>query len=73
MNEENLSNLVITAALHDIGALTVNERDELVKMDVENPQPHASLGSYMLDSFEPFHRISEILFYHHWRYDMDDQ
>lgn len=73
LDRESLSNLVITAALHDIGALTVSERDELIKMDVDNPQPHARLGSYMLDSFEPFHKISEILFYHHWRYDMDDQ
>lgn len=73
LNEERLSNLVITAALHDIGALTVSERDELVKMDVENPQPHAWLGSYMLDSFAPFHEISRILFYHHWSYDQDDQ
>ena len=61
LNEEKLSDLVIAAALHDIGALTVSERDELIKMDVENPQPHASLGSYMLDSFEPFHKISKIL------------
>ena len=71
LNEEKLSDLVIAAALHDIGALTVSERDELVKMDVDNPQPHARLGSYMLDSFEPFHKISKILFYHHWRYDQD--
>lgn len=73
LSGEKLSNLVITAALHDIGALTVRERDELVRMDVENPQPHARLGSYMLDSFAPFHEISRILFYHHWSYDRDDQ
>ena len=71
LDDEKLSDLVITASLHDIGALTVSERDDLIKMDVENPQPHARLGSYMLDSFKPFHKISKILFYHHWRYDQD--
>lgn len=73
LSEERLNNLVIAAALHDIGALTVSERDELIKMDVENPQPHARLGSYMLDSFAPFHEISRILYYHHWSYNRDDQ
>ena len=72
LSEERQNNLVIAAVLHDIGALTVSERDELIKMDVENPQPHARLGSYMLDSFAPFHKISRILYYHHWSYNRDD-
>ncbi|MDK2807512.1 MAG: hypothetical protein PWP24_244 [Clostridiales bacterium] len=57
--------------MHDIGALTVKERDELIQMDVENPEPHCSLGSYMLESFEPFHAVAKIVFYHHWDYRRD--
>ncbi|WP_373482681.1 HD-GYP domain-containing protein [Acetobacterium sp.] len=68
---ERLSDLVIAASLHDIGALTVGERDDLIQMDVENPFPHSSLGSYMLSSFSPFAQISKIIFYHHWHYDQD--
>ena len=59
--------------MHDIGALTVTERDQLIHMDIDNPHPHARLGSYMLDSFEPFHKISNILFYHHWDYQLDEE
>lgn len=70
---ERLSDLVIAAALHDIGALTVSERDCLIQMDVENPFPHSSLGSYMLASFSPFKNISKIIFYHHWHYDQDNK
>lgn len=70
--QEDLGDLVIAAALHDIGALSVSERDRLIQMDVENPYPHSSLGSYMLESFEPFDQISRIIYYHHWRYE-DDQ
>lgn len=66
-----MSDLVIAAALHDIGALTISERDQLIQMDVENPHPHSSMGCYMLESFEPFYKISRILYYHHWRYEND--
>ena len=69
LDEEALSNLVLAASLHDIGALTVTERDQLVRMDVEDPYPHCSLGCYMLESFEPFFKISRIVYYHHWHYE----
>lgn len=71
LSEDCLSDLVIAAALHDIGALTISERDQLIQMDVENPHPHSSMGCYMLESFEPFYKISRILYYHHWRYEND--
>ncbi len=69
LDEEALSNLVLAASLHDIGALTVTERDQMVRMDVEDPYPHCSLGCYMLESFEPFFKISRIVYYHHWHYE----
>lgn len=65
------SNLVLAASLHDIGALTISERDQLLHLDVENPMPHARLGAYMLDSFEPFEEISRIIYYHHWPFEQD--
>lgn len=68
LDEQSLSDLVISASLHDIGALYVEERNELIKMDVDNPYPHCRLGSYMLESFDPFKKISRILYYHHWPY-----
>ncbi len=72
LSEQELSDLVMAAALHDVGALTVSERDDLVRMDVENPFPHARLGCYILESFEPFQKISRIIFYHHWPFDKDN-
>ncbi len=49
LEPREISNLVISAAIHDIGAVTVQERDDLVHMDVENPHPHCEMGSYMLE------------------------
>jgi|LGOV01.1.fsa_nt_gb HD-GYP domain-containing protein (c-di-GMP phosphodiesterase class II) len=73
LNEEQMSRLILAASLHDIGAVSVEERDRLINMDVVNPHPHARLGSYILDSFPPFHELSNIVYYHHWPYVDDDK
>lgn len=73
LSQASISDLVIAASLHDIGALTVEERDQLIKMDVENPQPHCTMGSFMLEAFEPYEKVSNIVYYHHWRYDNANQ
>lgn len=69
LEDEKLKNLVLAASLHDIGALSINERDELIKMDVDNPHPHAVLGSVMLKPFPYFKEISKIIKYHHISWD----
>lgn len=65
LNPKQQRNLVLAAALHDIGALTVTERDQLLQMDIENPHPHAILGSMMLAPFSHFGDVSKIIKYHH--------
>ncbi len=60
-----LSNLVVAASLHDIGALTVEDSLALATLDVENPKPHAVLGAGMLSSYKAFQSISNIIRYHH--------
>ncbi len=73
LETQALSNLVLAAALHDIGALTVAERDQLLHLDIVDPHPHAKLGAFMLNAFAPFQEISRIIYYHHWRYEADAQ
>ena len=65
LGEIELTELVMAAALHDIGALTVADAKALTQMDVENPEPHSQLGAAMLSTFAPFHNISKLLRYHH--------
>ena len=65
---ERLTNLIIAAALHDIGALTVEDQAQLTRLDVEDPGPHERLGALMLSSFGPFKSISDILEHHHINY-----
>lgn len=68
LTPEELHNLVYAASLHDIGALTVEERDLLIDMDVENPRSHELIGSAMLSVFPPFQKISEIINHHHIKF-----
>lgn len=68
LNENELFELVIAAALHDIGALSVQERDMLLQEDVTNPQPHCIMGYRMLGSFDAFNVIAQIIRYHHIKY-----
>lgn len=72
LDENAISNTVLTAAIHDIGALSVEERNQLIVMDIIDPHPHARMGSYMVESFEPFKKISQIIFYHHWAYEFEE-
>ena len=68
LNDDELFELVIAASLHDIGALSVQERDMLIQEDVENPNPHCIMGYKMLSTFEPFAEIAHIIKYHHVNY-----
>lgn len=63
-----LADLCMAAALHDVGALTVSERNDLVQLDVEHPEPHAILGAAMLEGMPYFENISTIVRYHHHHY-----
>ena len=65
LNEEELLKLVIAVGLHDIGALSVSERDLLIQEDVDNPKPHCIIGYKMLAGFEVFKDIAQIIKHHH--------
>lgn len=60
--------LVISAAIHDVGALSVQERDLLIREDVQNPRPHCDMGYKMLSSFAPFADVAQVIKHHHIRY-----
>jgi HD-GYP domain-containing protein (c-di-GMP phosphodiesterase class II) len=66
LDSERLHDLVTAAAMHDIGALSQEEDGCLIhhKID-ENVEEHAESGFMLLKDFEPFHRVAEIIKYHH--------
>ena len=58
----------MAGALHDVGALTLAERLNLLQFDTLNPQLHAEIGYMFLKDFSPFKEIAEIVKYHHTEY-----
>ncbi len=72
-SSEALKNLVVSAALHDIGALKVAERDELIHLDIKDPKPHAELGHKMIKDLPYFEHVAKHILYHHQRYDEYEQ
>ncbi len=68
LSREEMVDLVIAASIHDIGALSVQERDQLMKIDMDDPEPHCLMGVKMLSAFDAFDRISRIIRHHHTQY-----
>ncbi|MBN2617496.1 MAG: HD domain-containing protein [Spirochaetales bacterium] len=72
LSEIEMVELLIAASIHDIGALSVNERDMLIEVDVKNPEPHCILGYKMLSSVDILNNIANIIRYHHVDYVADN-
>lgn len=73
LNQHDLTTLVIAASIHDIGALSIQERNLLILEDVENPRPHCEMGFKMLAPFEAFNEVSQIIRHHHIKYNELEQ
>lgn len=69
LDKHRMDDLVLAASLHDIGALYVSERDQLIQADVENPRDHELNGAKMLEDFAPFASIAKIIGRHHIKYE----
>lgn len=67
--EEKIIRTVVAASMHDVGAISIKERQDLIQVDVINPEPHAKLGAQMLRDFDCFIPVSNIIRYHHHKWD----
>lgn len=57
--------LVLAAALHDIGALSLMERIDLRQFDLDTYQQHAEIGYRMLDTHIDLADVAVLVRYHH--------
>ena len=64
-SEEQTFELVLAAALHDIGAFSLEERLELLEFEDTKPGEHAMAGSLILEQFKPFSSIARLVKFHH--------
>lgn len=66
--DDDRSTMAIAAALHDIGAISFNEKFSLT-YDAKGMMKHAELGYHLLAMFKPFYRAAELVRYHHVPWD----
>ncbi len=57
--------LILAGSLHDIGALSFQDRMNSLEFELENPHKHADIGYRLLRLFEPFGKIADIVRLHH--------
>jgi HD-GYP domain-containing protein (c-di-GMP phosphodiesterase class II) len=58
-------NLMLAGLLHDVGALSFNERLELIENEPPNAQDHAFRGARLIEGFQPLDDVASIIRYHH--------
>jgi HD-GYP domain-containing protein (c-di-GMP phosphodiesterase class II) len=65
MPMQRRKDLILSGALHDIGALSFQERIDTLEFEIDNPHKHAQTGYRLLRMFEPFKPIAAIIRFHH--------
>ena len=65
MPETEIRDLVMAAALHDIGGLSRQDRLGALDFEYQDPYGHAVRGYLLLRTFAPFNRVADIVRFHH--------
>ncbi|GAM09297.1 cyclic di-GMP phosphodiesterase response regulator RpfG [Geobacter sp. OR-1] len=58
-------NLLMAGKLHDIGALSCQERLNTMNFELVNPHRHAEIGWLLLSDFKPLAETAELIHFHH--------
>jgi len=74
LSRERLHDLVLACSLHDIGAFSLKQRMDTLKLDVDDLFTHAERGYRFLVRFGFLQQAAEIVRYHHnnWAYGKGD-
>lgn len=67
LSKKQINNLVIAAAIHDIGATTVKERNEIINTNFESDGKHERVGAKYVEA-SIFKDVSEIIGHHHQKW-----
>jgi HD-GYP domain-containing protein (c-di-GMP phosphodiesterase class II) len=57
--------LIMAGLLHDVGALSLNDRLELIENEPPSAQDHAFKGARLIEGFPPLCNVADIIRYHH--------
>ena len=66
---EEKQTLVLSALLHDIGALSFDNRLDMIEEGPQTSKSHAYIGAKLLCDFEPLRNVAEVIRFHHIPWD----
>ncbi len=69
LSEEAQRNVLMAGIIHDVGALSTRERLSLVEEEPVDVNSHGFRGARLLEEFEYFREIANIVRYHHLAWD----
>lgn len=65
MREADMVDVTLAGLLHDIGALSLKERLDLLNYEIVDAQRHAELGARFLGTFAPLAYLAPLVRHHH--------
>ncbi|MBA3002819.1 MAG: HD domain-containing protein [Desulfurivibrio sp.] len=65
LDEHSLRRLILAAAVHDIGGLSIKTRVQTFEFELTDPDRHTLPGYSLLSGFEPFADLAKIIRFHH--------
>ena len=70
LSDAEMHDLVVAAAMHDVGGLTRKDRLDALDFEYQDPYGHSVMGYLLLRSFPPFQTPADIVRFHHvpWKY-----
>lgn len=60
-----INRLYMSSIIHDIGAISMNEKENLGKLEIEDPYTHSELGSRMVGKVSFLELSGRIIMHHH--------
>jgi HD-GYP domain-containing protein (c-di-GMP phosphodiesterase class II) len=67
--QDECRDLLLAGMLHDIGALSLQDKMKALNFEVASPHRHAETGGLLLKSFAPLADIGELVAHHHVRWE----
>jgi len=69
LNPETLKEVMMGGLLHDLGALSYEERHELIENEPPHAHDHAYRGAHLIEQLPGFTEVAKIVRHHHVRWD----
>jgi putative nucleotidyltransferase with HDIG domain len=65
LDVEKQTDIIMAGALHDIGALSLQERLETLDFEITESSTHTTTGAALLQSFKPLAHLAPVIQHHH--------